>query len=187
FARIPSDGWAPQPTLGGSGGMKILQASADLIGSGNGFTIAAWGWFAVTFILACVAFAIGWAEIRWVLAFAAYLLMSAAYFLYDRLVAFVDWIKHHTNDDYVASEKPRRHFLIPPRLRGEDEEEVLLETEEDEEEEEYEEEEYEEEYEAEEEETPSTFKVVKAKLAAKSSKPRQKKFQLFDGGEWESP
>ncbi|MFA5592862.1 MAG: DNA translocase FtsK 4TM domain-containing protein [Micavibrio sp.] len=210
FARQPSGDWLAQPHMGGSGGIKILQASSDLIGAGNSFGLMAGFWGAVTFGLLCCAFAIGWAEIKWVLQLAFNLVMAAAYFLYDRAAAFVDWVQHYSDESYAPKKPKKRKPIIPQLESGEDDGEIFLESgeedeeyeedgddedeeeegEEEEEEEEYEEDgDYEEDEEYEEEDSPRPIRVNKSKQPEKGKgKPsRQKKFQLFDGGEWELP
>lgn len=202
FAGMSSSGWLPQATLGGSGGLKILQFSTDMIGGRNIFPIMASVWSVFAFAFLCLSFAIGLAEIRWVAALALNVVTAVSYAIYDAGAAFIGWIRHHTDADYISEEKPRaRRSLIPPRFRNDDEE-ILLESEEDEEEEEEEEESDEEEYEEdedgeyeeedeeeeyEEEEENTRVRVVKTKQSAKTVSTRQKKFQLFDGGEWELP
>ena len=207
FARVSSGDWLAQAQMGGSGGMKILQASADMIGGGGGLTLMAWIWAGVSALLLCVAFAVKWSDIRWVVALLGNIVMAGAYFVYDSAVAFVDWVKHYADADYV-SERPKkeRKPIIPPKDSDEEDEEILLES--DDEEEEEEEGEEEEEYEDDEEEasddeeeeeesdedeeesaTAGGIKINKAKPIQKGSgkNARQKKFQLFDGGEWELP
>ena len=211
FAHLPSDGWLPQEHLGGVGGLKIYQTSADVIG--NGFALAAAFYTILGSVFLCVAFAIGWAEVQWVCMLVFSLIMAAAYAIYDAGAAFIGWVRHHTDDDFIAEEKPKRRWMMPARPRDDDEE-ILLESEDDEEEEgeeeyeegeeeeeeeEYEEGEEEEEYEEDEEyeeeddeeeedSRPSRIRVVKSKQAEKiKGSAKQKKFQLFDGGEWELP
>jgi len=205
FARVPSGDWLAQAQMGGSGGMKILQASTDIIGLSNGFTIMAWGWAFVTFCLLCAAFAIGWAEIRWVLTLMYNIVMAAVYFVYDSAVSFVEWVRHYADESYITERpKKERKPIIPPMESDDDDSEIVLETDDDEEEEEEDSKEEDEDEEAEEEEeeegdeeeddedeedNASAIRIVKSKQVAKGSgrNARQKKFHLFDGGEWELP
>jgi len=183
-------------------GMKIMQGTADLIHSDSSHVIAATIWGLIAVALQCVAFSIGFSEIKWVCALVINIVMAAGYFLYDSAVNFVGWIKHYTDADYVAEDRPkRRRSLLPERDEDDDDEEIVMESsdEDDEEEEEEEEEESDEgeeeegdedeEYdEDDEDEEPSRLRVVKSKQSSKKSAGgRQKKFQLFDGGEWELP
>ncbi len=216
FARVPSGDWLAQPHMGGSGGMKLLQATSDLFGSSAGFGIAAGGWAFVTMALLCVAFAIGLSELRWVAAIAVNLVMAGAYAIYNTGTAFIDWVHHYADDSYVPERKKKvRMTIIPER---EEEGDYVLESEDEDEEEDDEEEESDEdddEESGEEEEEDSDedeedgneedeedeedgddeeksffgIRVNKPKQVEKGKgvKARQKKFQLFDGGEWELP
>jgi S-DNA-T family DNA segregation ATPase FtsK/SpoIIIE len=194
FARIPSADWLAQAQMGGSGGMKILQGSADLFGLQNGFTIMAWSWGAVAFILFCVACGIGWGQIRWVAALIVNLVMAVGYFIHDTAVSFVEWVRHYADSSYIPERpKKERKPIIPP-MEDDQDDEIVLESEEeeeesDEEEEETSEDDEEEESDEEEEEEGSGIKIVKSKPVLKGSgkNARQKKFHLFDGGEWELP
>ncbi|HEU4839340.1 MAG TPA: DNA translocase FtsK 4TM domain-containing protein [Micavibrio sp.] len=204
FARVSSGDWLAQAQMGGSGGMKILQSSADMVGGAGALTTMAWIWTALTALLLCIAFAVRWADIKWVVALVCNIVMAGAYFAYDSAVAFVDWVKHYADAEYIPERpKKERKPIIPPMESDEDDEEIVLESddEEEEEEEEYEEDEDEEtsdddEEEEEEdgdeeddEESVGSIKINKARPIQKSSgkNARQKKFQLFDGGEWELP
>lgn len=206
FARIPTD-WLVQGQMGGVSGMKILQASTDMIGmSGGGFAIMAGVWAVIGFGFLCMAIAIGWAELKWVCLLVFNIVMATGYFVYDQVTAFIGWVRHYADESYVQEKPKKRKPIIPQMEEEEDDEEIVLESEDDEEEgEEEEEEEYDEdeeeeesdeedddeEYEEEddEEERPAAIRVNKAKQVAKASSKgsKQKKFQLFDGGEWELP
>lgn len=199
FARLPSGDWLAQPHMGGSGGMNILQASADLVG----FSLATGGWAVIAFGLICVAFAIGFAELRWICALVANLVMAAGYAVYDGAAAFVDWVRHYADSSYVPEKKAKRKPIIPPMESDEDDAEYVLESESDEDDEEEEEEEDSEEEEEEESDededtededeeesaTAGAIRVNKPKAMQKGTgkQSKQKKFQLFDGGEWELP
>jgi len=205
FARQPSADWLAQPHMGGSGGMKILQGTADLLGGAGSFAAASTLWGAIAFCFLLAAVAVRWHEIKWVGQLAFNLVMAAAYFVYDCAIAFGNWVRHYADESFVPERKPARKPIIPP-LES-DEGEILLESddeEEDEEEEESEEGEEEtdeddseeeeeesddEEEEEDEDEEASSIRVNKAsKLVKGTGKPsRQKKFSLFDGGEWELP
>lgn len=206
FARMPSGDWMAHPYLGGSGGMIILQNSADLFGfsSSGGLGLMAGLWALIAFPLICVAFTIGLAELRWVAALVANIVMAAGYAVYDGATSFVNWVRHYADSSYEPEKKPKkaRKPIIPPMEDNGDDDEIVLESEDDEEEEEEEEEsdddegddeEYEEgdeeEEEDEEEDDSRSIRVNKPKQTAKGSgkNARQKKFQLFDGGEWELP
>lgn len=205
FARIPSGDWLAQPHMGGSGGMKILQMTADLFDLQNGFSLTAGGWAVVAVGFLCTAFAIGFAELKWVATLIINIVMAAGYMVYDAATAFVDWVRHYADSSFIAEDRPKkqRKPIIPPMESDDDDGEILLETEDDEEEEEDEESEEEEEEdsdgeedeedgdeeEEEEEEESSGIRVVKSKQLSKSTKTkgRQKKFSLFDAGEWELP
>lgn len=202
FARVSSGDWLAQPHMGGSGGMKILQMTTDMIGLHNAFSLVASVWGVVAFALLCAAFAIGLVEIRWVCALIVNIVMAAAYFVHDSAASFVAWVRHYADPSYMADEKPKkkRKPIIPPMdssdekgeyiLASEEEEENEEEEEEESEEEEEEESEEDEEYEEDEEEDSApAIRVNKAKQVQKSKnvKTRQKRFQLFDGGEFELP
>ncbi len=205
FARVPSGDWLAQPHMGGSGGIKLLQATTDMLGIANGFSVMAAIWGIAAFGFLCAAFSIGWAEIKWVCVLVFNIVMALAYFVYDSAASFVNWVRHYADESYVPKRKAPRKPIIP-QLEGDDEdgEEILLESEEeeegdeeedsDEEEEESEEEEEDDEEEGDEEDEDEEdaspgIRVNKAKQVAKGSGKlnRQKKFQLFDGGEWELP
>ncbi len=204
FARIPSGDWLAQAQMGGSGGMKILQKSADMFGLQNGLTVMAWGWGAIALCLTCVAFAVRWNEIKWVAALLANIVMAAGYFVHDSAVAFVEWVRHYADSSYVP-EKPKkeRKPIIPQMQSDEEDDEIVLESDDEEEEEDGEEEDEEEEEEEgsdedeeeseeeedEEESTIAGIRINKAKPVQKGSgkNARQKKFQLFDVSEWELP
>lgn len=201
FARVPSNDWLAQPHMGGSLGMKLLQGSADLLSLSGGFGLIAALWGVTAFTLACVAFSARLSDIRWICAIAVNLVMAAGYFLYDRTTAFVDWVRHYADPDYEPERRPAkaRKPIIPAR----EEDEYVLESEDDEEEDEEEEEESdeetdeyeegdEEEDEEEEEENSNTLSAIrinksKPSQKSKSLRAKQKKFQLFDGDEWEFP
>ncbi|PZO87320.1 MAG: cell division protein FtsK [Micavibrio aeruginosavorus] len=209
FARIPSSDWLAQPHMGGSGGMKILQASADMISGGGGFSVMAWTWGIIAIVLSLLAFGTRFAELRWCGAIAVNLVTATGYFIYDSIVGFIDWVSHYSDDSHVKSKPKKPRKPIIPTLQSREDEEIFMETEEEEEEqdeeeeseeEEGEEEEYEEgeeeEEESEEEESEeededenSGIRVNKPKPVAKAAKKnaKQKKFSLFDGGEWEIP
>lgn len=208
FARVPSGDWLAQPHMGGSGGMKILQGTSDLLGFANAFGIAAGGWAMVAFVLTCAAFAIGFAEVRWVAALLFNLFMAAAYFIYDCATGFIDWVRHYADSSYVGEERPKKQRKpIIPALESEDKGEYVLESEDDEEEqdddgseaEEEEDEESEEEEESEEgedeeeeedeEDSTAGIRVNKPRQVQKGKgvKAKQKKFNLFGGDEWELP
>ncbi len=199
FARLPSGDWLAQPHLGGSGGMKILQATTDMIGAQNAFTPVALVWGLIGAALLCVAFGIGFAQIKWVAALTANLVMAACYGVYDAAMAFVGWVRHYADESYVPAKPKKRKPIIPPVEPEEEEEDYVLESGDDEEEEEEESEEEdeeesdsEEEDESEDEEDDSS--AIRVNRSAKTQKgqnikvkTRQKRFQLFDGGEWELP
>lgn len=198
FAKIPSGDWLAQPHMGGSGGIKILQATADFSGFENGLSAMSAMWGGIAFLLLCIAFGIGWAQIKWCAQLGFNLVMAGAYAVYDGAVSFVNWVRHYSDDSYIPEKKKPRKPIIP-QMQGEEEEdeeeEIVLENDEEESEEE---ENFEEESEGDEEESeedeeedgsPSAIRVNKANPVQKSEKKssRQKKFQLFDGGEWELP
>ncbi|PZQ44427.1 MAG: cell division protein FtsK [Micavibrio aeruginosavorus] len=201
FARLPSGDWMANSYLGGSGGMMLLQKSADLFGMERGFGLVATGWGVIAFALCCVAFGVGLAELRWVATLMVNLVTAVGYFFYDTATAFVNWVRHYADADYVEPKtKKVRKPIIPPMES--DRREIVLESEDDEDEEEEDEEEEddeevdedsdeeeeEEDEEYEEDEEPHNIRVNKAKQVTKgNNKGRQKKFQLFDGGEWELP
>ncbi len=199
FARLPSGDWLAQPHLGGSGGMKILQATTDMIGAQNALTPVALVWGLIGAALLCVAFGIGFAQIKWVAALTANLVMAACYGVYDAAMAFVGWVRHYADESYVPAKPKKRKPIIPPVEPEEEEEDYVLESGDDEEEEEEESEEEdeeesdsEEEDESEDEEDDSS--AIRVNRSAKTQKgqnikvkTRQKRFQLFDGGEWELP
>jgi DNA segregation ATPase FtsK/SpoIIIE, S-DNA-T family len=195
FARVPSLDWLPLPHMGGSGGMLLLQSSVDLFAIDQGFTIFAYSWAALAFVLFCVACTIGFAELKWVGALLLNLTLATAYAIYDAACAVVDWVRSHTDSDFVARERSheRRKPIIPPPIDSDDDE---IEYEEDstdqddevgEEDEEEVDDEQDEEQEDEEEDDPRSLRVTKGRKIEKSARVRQKKFQLFDGGEWELP
>ncbi len=203
FARIPSGDWLAQPHMGGSGGMKILQATTDMAGTLGSFGLMASAWGVIAFALSCVAFSLGWYEIKWVCVLIANIVMASGYYIHDKVTAFIDWVHHYADSDYIPAKKPvkARKPIIP---QMEDDGDYVLETEDDEEDEEEEEEEEEEtdEYEEEEEEDSdeeededederplAAIRVNKSRQLEKGKgvKARQKRFQLFDGGEWEFP
>jgi len=197
FARLPSADWLPLPHLGGSGGMLLLQSSVDLFALDQGFTIFAWVWAGLAFILFCVACTIGFAELKWVGTLMLNLTLAAAYAIYDAACGLVNWVRSHTDSDFVVRERagPRRKPILPPpidqdeddEMRFEDEEEDT--TEDDEAEEDNDDEDEDESASAfeDEDDDPRTLRVTKGKKVEKSNRTRQKKFQLFDGGEWELP
>ncbi len=206
FARVPSGGWLAQSQMGGSGGMKILQSTSDMFG-GGGFAVMSGFWACVTAVLVCVAFAVSWSDLKWVGALLVNLVMAVGYFLYDTAASFVNWVRHYADSDYVAEKPKVRKPIIPPMESDEDDGEIILESEDDEGEEEDEEseeeddeevsdeeDEEEEDEESEEEDDENgedslgNIKINKAKGIIKATgKTKQKKFQLFDGGEWELP
>ena len=203
FARISSGDWLAQAQMGGSGGMKILQSSADIVGGGSGLTMMAWVWAAIAALLLSIAFAVRWSDVRWVVALTCNLVMAGAYFIYDSAVAFADWVKHYADAEYVPERpKKERKPIIPPMESDDADEEIVLESDDEEEDEDSAEDEEDEEEEAsdedgdeeeedeeDEESIASGIKINKAKPIQKGSgkNARQKKFQLFDGGEWELP
>jgi len=205
FARMPSGDWLAQPHMGGSGGMKILQMTTDLFGMERGFGAVSTGWGFIAAAFLCVAFSIGWAEIKWVCTLLANIVMAAGYFVYDCAASFVGWVRHYADSSYIAEDRPKkaRKPIIPPMESDDDDGEIILESDDDEDEEQEEDEDSEEEdsdeedsdededdeeEEDEDDEESSGIRVVKAKQVAKGNiKGRQKKFQLFDGGEWELP
>jgi S-DNA-T family DNA segregation ATPase FtsK/SpoIIIE len=189
FARIPSGDWLAQPHMGGSGGIKLLQASADLTGSGSGLWIMAWVWGAISFLLFCVACGIGIAHLKWVGALIVNIVVAGSSTIYDSLIAFTDWVRHYANPDYVAEKRPRKpRKPIIPTMEEEEDGEYVLESEQEEGEESEEESEEEVEEDGEDEEEEESYSVrEKVARKSKSLKGRQKKFSLFDGGEWELP
>ncbi len=197
FAKLPSGDWLAQPHMGGSGGMKLLQGTMDLLSFTNNFSVVAGMWGAVAFVLCCAAFTVGISQLRWTIALLSNLVMAAGYFVYDKASAFVDWVRHYADPSYIPEPKSIkvRKPIIPAM---EDDGDYVLESEEEEEEEEeddseddenaeYEEDEGEEE--SEEDESLADVRINKTKPIEKgtSVRARQKKFQLFDGGEWEFP
>jgi S-DNA-T family DNA segregation ATPase FtsK/SpoIIIE len=207
FARLPSGDWMAQPHMGGSGGMNILQGTTDLFGLNGGFTVMAYGWAVIAFALTCVAFAIGFAQLRWICMLAANIVMAAGYAIYDGASAFIDWVRHYADAEYVPEKpKAKRKPIIPPMESEDDKGEYVLESEDegDEEEEQEEDEDSDEEEEDEEsdededsdneddedESAPAAgIRVNKPKAVQKGTgkQSKQKKFSLFDGGEWELP
>lgn len=198
FARLPSGDWLAQPHLGGSGGMKILQATTDMIGAQNAFTPVALVWGLIGTALLCVAFGIGFAQIKWVAALIVNLVMAACYGVYDAAMAFIGWVRHYADESYVPAKPKKRKPIIPPVESDEEEEDYVLESGDDEEEEESEEEDEEEsdeeEESEEEEDDDDNSSAIRVNRSAKTQKgqnikvkTRQKRFQLFDGGEWELP
>ncbi len=202
FARMPSNDWLAQPHMGGSGGMKILQVTTDLFGMERGFGAVSTGWGFIATAFLCVAFSIGWAEIKWVGMLLVNLVMAAGYFVYDCAEGFVNWVRHYADPSYVEDSRPKkaRKPIIPPMESDDDDGEIILESDDDEDEDEesddedeeesdeYEEGDEDDEEEEGEDEESSGIRVVKAKQISKANtKGRQKKFQLFDGGEWELP
>ncbi len=195
FARVPSGGWLAQSQMGGSGGMKILQMTSDMFG-GGGFTVMAGFWAIVTVVLIAVAFAVSLSDLKWVGALLVNLVMAVGYFAYDTAAAFMNWVRHYADSEYIVEKPKVRKPIIPPMESDEDEGEIILESEEEEDEEEEasdDDEEEEEDEESEEdddgdENSNSSIKIIKAKGIIKATgKTKQKKFQLFDGGEWELP
>jgi S-DNA-T family DNA segregation ATPase FtsK/SpoIIIE len=205
FARLSSGDWLTQPHMGGAFGMKLLQMSTDIFGGDGGLGFMAGIWAGVAALFTCVAFTIGMAEIKWVAALAVNIVMAAGYALYDGATAFVNWVRHYADSEYEPEAKPKkaRKPIIPQLESDDDDEEILLESEDDEDEEEEDEDsdeddeeesdeetdEYDEDEEEDEEDSPRGIRVNKPKQTQKGTgkNARQKKFQLFDGGEWELP
>ncbi len=195
FARVSSGEWMAQPHMGGSGGMKILQKTTDLIGLQNAFAPVACAWGLVAFGLLCVAFAIGLAELRWVAALIVNIVMAVSYYVHDTVNAFVGWVRHYADSSYVPERpKKERKPIIPPMRGDDDKKEYVLESEDEDEEEESDGEEEEEDSEednedGDDEDSAPAIRVNRAKQVQKGKnvKTRQKRFQLFDGGEFELP
>ena len=203
FARLPSGDWLAQPHLGGSGGMKLLQNVGDMFGS---IGAAAFLWSLATIALFCAAVTVGFAELRWLALFTANMVMAAGYAVYDAASGFVDWVRHYADASYDAAEKPKKQRKpVIPKL-GRDDDDYALESEEegeeseeeeedddessgDEEDEEEEDDESGDDEEDDEDEAAGGIRVNKPKQAAKGSgkQAKQKRFHLFDTGEWEYP
>ena len=199
FARVPSGDWLAQPHMGGSFGMKLLQGTTDLFAMPGGFTLMAFMWAGIAFVLSCVAFSASISDIRWVCALLANIVMAAGYFVYDKTVAFIDWVHHYADPDYEPEARPTkaRKSIIPPKeddeyvLESEDDEEEESEEDEEEEEEEEESEDDEESDEEEDEDTGSlsAIRINKSKPAQKGkmTRQKQKKLSFFSDDEWELP
>lgn len=161
FARIPSGDWLVQSYLGGSAGQMMLQKGADLfhaIRLPYPATIAAAFLAVIAATFASFAMVVRWENWKWIGAMAWYGVCSAAIASWNGACAFLDWVRHHGEEDYKPSAKRKKPAR--PRLAArDDDEDVVLERgdidKDEEEEEEYEEEEDDGEYEEEEDETSS--------------------------------
>ncbi len=198
FARLSSGEWLIQPYLGGSAGQMMLQNGADIfhaIGLPYPATIAALITAVCAAAVTSFALVMRWENWKWMGAMAWFGICTAAIAVWNAACGFLDWVRHHGEEDYRPTAKKKKPAR--PRLMTEDEDEddvVLergdIEDEEDEEEEEDDEEEYEEEEEEDEEDgtrRTKSIKVVAPQKNAGKAKSRQTRFQLFDGAEWNLP
>ncbi|MBN8520625.1 MAG: DNA translocase FtsK 4TM domain-containing protein [Alphaproteobacteria bacterium] len=190
LARVPSFGWLTQPWLGGSAGQIMLQSMTDQLGGLSHGVVAM-----ISGALALAVFSVASALRRDEWMYAGSLLLAWAYGLYDRLMAFGEWVRHYGDEDHAPARKvrgpviakntlPRRQpILLEAKTADEDEDE---ESEEDDSEDDEDETEYDDENRLAAGNSLASIKVV-APGKVKVAGTRQSRFQLFDGGEWELP
>jgi S-DNA-T family DNA segregation ATPase FtsK/SpoIIIE len=183
LARIPSFGWLPQAWLGGGAGQMMLQNVVDSSGLSHGIVAALAGLAAI----GTLSLALALRREEW--GYIAALAWAGCMAVYDRVLAFADWLRHYGDEEYAPARKVRGPVISKPALTRR--QPILLEAQEVEDDnEESEDDEDEDEYDSEDRlaggNSLAAIKVV-APDKTKTVPVRQSRFQLFDGGEWELP
>ncbi len=184
FARMSAGDWLMQPYLGGSIGQIILQSVTDkfhFMGVGSEYVVATLISSAICLAMLYHAWAITKSEFHYMRSLAFFWVASAYNYVANKVIGFVDWVRHYNDASYVPKVKAKK-IAKPKIAKAEklDKKQVL--------------ERVEPEIAQPESttalvaQTVNNIKVVSPQESTKGQTgSSQTRFQLMDGGEWELP
>jgi S-DNA-T family DNA segregation ATPase FtsK/SpoIIIE len=175
-------GWLVQPYMGGSFGTLMLQNFSDVIhalGIGASHLITAGMFAAIALFAFSFTMFMKVSEWKWALGGLVASVSSFLFYLYDSMLGFYDWVSHYGDESHVRKARRKRKAPVISKESYDEpkdkRKQVVLEARGDV---------------ARQEQGIGNIKVFsETKLSAGSGDVagRQKKFQLFDGDEWEFP